>query len=56
MKLLSKLITTRIRYDCRDNTPMVAIYFCGIFVEAAKLNNETKMFYDIKKEQYFLGL
>lgn len=55
-KLLKKLIKTRLRIDLRDNCPLVAVYFCGYFIEAAKYNPRTKMFEEIKKQDYFYQL
>lgn len=52
-KIISKIFTTRVRMDLRDNCPMIANYFLGIFIEAKKYNPNTGLFdVDVSESQY----
>ncbi len=55
-RILNKLIHTRVRMDLRDNKPMIATFFMGLFLHAGKYNPKTEMFDEITKYQYFYNL
>ena len=52
-KLLRELFTIRVRMDLNHNEPMIAFYFCKVFLGAVKYDSlNTQKFYEIQEKEY----